>query len=155
VVALGSVLGTIEDVVDARRAIGRKVGAVGIGSFRPFPLQALREAVGHAKRVVVVEKALSVGIGGPVSANVRTALAGLDVSTYTVIAGLGGRPITQDSLHEMLELARDDDLEPLTFLDINWDVVNRELGRQQERRRSGPEAENILRDLGAVAAGPV
>jgi len=155
VVALGSVLGTIEDVVDTRRAMGRKIGAVGIGSFRPFPLEALREAVGHARRVVVLEKALSVGIGGPVSANVRTALAGLDVTTYTVIAGLGGRPITQDSLHAMLELARDDELEPLTFLDMNWDVVNRELGRRQERRRSGPEAENILRDIGTVASGPV
>ncbi len=155
VVALGSVLGTIEDVVDARRDMGRKIGAVGIGSFRPFPLEAVREAVGHAKRVVVLEKALSVGIGGPVSANVRTALAGLDVTTYTVIAGLGGRPITRQSLHDMLELARDDELEPLTFLDMNWDVVNRELGRRQERRRSGPEAENILRDIGTVAAGPV
>ncbi len=155
VVALGSVLGTIEDVVDARRDMGRKIGAVGIGSFRPFPLEALREAVGHAKRVVVLEKALSVGIGGPVSANVRTALAGLDVTTYTVIAGLGGRPITRQSLHDMLELARDDELEPLTFLDMNWDVVNRELGRRQERRRSGPEAENILRDIGTVASGPV
>jgi pyruvate ferredoxin oxidoreductase alpha subunit len=149
------VLGTIEDVVDARRDMGRKIGAVGIGSFRPFPLEALREAVGHAKRVVVLEKALSVGIGGPVSANVRTALAGLDVTTYTVIAGLGGRPITRQSLHDMLELARDDELEPLTFLDMNWDVVNRELGRRQERRRSGPEAENILRDIGTVASGPV
>ncbi|MFZ0157697.1 MAG: hypothetical protein WAL50_01600 [Kineosporiaceae bacterium] len=155
VIALGSVLGTIEDVVDARRDMGRKIGAVGIGSFRPFPLEAVRQAVGHAKRVVVLEKALSVGIGGPVSANVRTALAGLDVTTYTVIAGLGGRPITRDSLHAMLELARDDELEPLTFLDMNWDVVNRELGRRQERRRSGPEAENILRDIGTVASGPV
>ncbi len=155
VVALGSVLGTIEDVVDSRRAMGRKIGAVGIGSFRPFPLEALRAAIRHAKRVVVVEKALSVGIGGPVSTNVRTALAGLDVTTYTVIAGLGGRPITQESLHAMLELARDDDLEPLTFLDMNWDVVNRELGRQRQSRRSGPEAENILRDLGTVASGPV
>ena len=78
VVALGSVLGTIEDVVDSRRAMGRKIGAVGIGSFRPFPLEALRAAIRHAKRVVVVEKALSVGIGGPVSTNVRTALAGLE-----------------------------------------------------------------------------
>ncbi|MBK7622497.1 MAG: pyruvate ferredoxin oxidoreductase [Kineosporiaceae bacterium] len=155
VVALGSVLGTIEDVVDAERERGVSVGALGIGSFRPFPLDAVREALAGARRVVVVEKALSVGIGGPVSSNVRTALAGLDIPTTTVIAGLGGRPITRSSLHEMLAQSRADELEPLTFLDMNWDVVNRELGRQQERRRSGPEAENILRDIGTVAAGPV
>jgi hypothetical protein len=31
--------------------------------------------------------------------------------------------------------------------------VEGELGRRREKRRSGPHAENILRDLGVVAAG--
>jgi pyruvate ferredoxin oxidoreductase alpha subunit len=55
----------------------------------------------------------------------------------------------------MLLDAKADALEPLTFLDIDWDLVNRELSRQKTQRRSGPQAENLLRDLGAVAAGPV
>ena len=38
VVALGSVLGTIEDVVDELRDGGRAVGALGITCFRPWPL---------------------------------------------------------------------------------------------------------------------
>jgi pyruvate ferredoxin oxidoreductase alpha subunit len=158
VVALGSVLGTIEDVVDEARERGHRVGALGIGSFRPFPLDAVRDALRGAQRVVVLEKALAVGIGGPVAANVRMALSGSGLRTYTaytVIAGLGGRPITKASLHRMLEEARADALQPLNFLDMDWDLVNRELGRQRERRRSGPQAENILRDLGTVAAGPV
>ena len=50
---------------------------VGITSFRPFPLDAVRDALGHAQRVVVLEKALAVGIGGIVTANVRMALAGI------------------------------------------------------------------------------
>ena len=48
-----------------------------------------------------------------------------------------------------------DRLEPLTFLDMDWDVVNRELERMGASRASGPHAENILRDVGPVAAGPV
>ncbi len=155
VVALGSVLGTIEDVVDAERARGVKVGALGIGSFRPFPLDAVRKVLADAQRVVVLEKALSVGIGGPLSANIRMALSGVHLHGYTVIAGLGGRPITRASLHEMLAKAYTDSLEALTFLDLNQEMVDKELERQRERRRSGPEAENILRDMGAVAAGPV
>jgi pyruvate ferredoxin oxidoreductase alpha subunit len=155
VVALGSVLGTIEDVVDEAREQGHKVGALGIGSFRPFPLDAVRAVLAPATRVVVLEKALAVGIGGIVSANVRMALSGIQLSGYTVIAGLGGRPITKASLHRMLVEAKADALEPLTFLDIDWDLVHRELGRMKEQRRSGPQAENILRDLGTVAAGPV
>ncbi len=155
VVALGSVLGTIKDTIDELREQGVKIGAIGITSFRPFPLEAVRRAVRQARRVVVLEKALAVGIGGIVSTDVRMALAGMQLRGYTVIAGLGGRPITKASLHGLFRDAAADRLEPLTFLDMDWDVVNRELGRIDASRASGPHAENILRDLGTVAAGPV
>jgi len=155
VVALGSVLGTIQDTIDELREDGMKIGAVGITSFRPFPLEALRAELEHAERVVVLEKALAVGIGGIVSANVRMALTGIVLHGYTVIAGLGGRPITKASLRELFLAAAQDELEPLTFLDMDWDIVNRELARMASSRRSGPHAENILRDSGPVAAGPV
>ena len=155
VLALGSVLGTIEDTVDELREQGVKIGVLGISSFRPFPLDAVRAALGHAQRVVVLEKALAVGIGGIVAANVRMALAGIQLHGYTVIAGLGGRPITKASLHRLFVDAAADRLEPLTFLDMDWDVVDRELQRMRSSRTSGPHAENILRDVGPVAAGPV
>jgi pyruvate ferredoxin oxidoreductase alpha subunit len=155
VVALGSVLGTIKDTIDELREQGVKIGVVGITSFRPFPLEAVRDALGHSQRVVVLEKALAVGIGGIVAANVRMALAGIQLHGYTVIAGLGGRPITKASLRDLFTDAAADRLEPLTFLDMDWDVVNRELARMRDSRKSGPHAENILRDVGPVAAGPV
>jgi pyruvate ferredoxin oxidoreductase alpha subunit len=155
VVALGSVLGTIQDTVDEMREDGVSIGAVGITSFRPFPLAALREALGGAQRVVVLEKALAVGIGGIVTANVRMALAGIHLQGYTVIAGLGGRAITKASLRGLFTDAVADRLEPLTFLDMDWDIVNRELARMGASPGSGPHAENILRDVGPVAAGPV
>ena len=155
VVALGSVLGTIKDTVDELREQGVKIGALGITSFRPFPLDLVRAALEHARRVVVLEKALAVGIGGIVTANVRMALAGIELHGYTVIAGLGGRPITKASLHGLFAEAIADRREPLTFLDMDWDVVNRELARMDASRASGPHAENILRDVGPVAAGPV
>jgi len=155
IVALGSVLGTIGEVVDEQREQGASVGALGIGSFRPFPLDAVRAALAGAKRVIVVEKALAVGIGGIVSTNVRMALSGIQLEGHTVIAGLGGRPITRRSLHGMLAEAGAGRLAALSFLDMDWHLVERELRRQQERRLSGPHAENMLRDVGAVAAGPV
>jgi len=155
VVALGSVLGTIEDTVDELREQGERIGVLGITAFRPFPLEAVRDALGHAKRVLVLEKALAVGIGGIVSMNVRAALAGIHLHGYTVIAGLGGRPITKASLRGLFADAVADRLEPLTFLDMDWDLVNGELERIGSSRTSGPHAENILRDVGPVAAGPV
>jgi pyruvate ferredoxin oxidoreductase alpha subunit len=152
VVALGSVLGTIKDVVDTMRDEGHKVGVLGITSFRPFPLDAVRDALKGAKRVVVLEKALAVGIGGIVTSNIRMALDGINLSMYTVIAGLGGRAITRPSVRSLLDQALADSLEQLTFLDLDTDLVGRELARNRERRRSGPTAENMLRDLGAVAS---
>ena len=149
VVALGSVNGTLKDAVDEMRAKGTRVGSMSICSFRPFPLAAVRAALAHAERVVVLEKCLAVGIGGIVSDGVRKALSGLALKGYTVIAGLGGRAITRSSLIDMLERAQRDELELLNFLDLRWDVVQRELERGQVKRRAGPIAENILRDLAA------
>jgi pyruvate ferredoxin oxidoreductase alpha subunit len=152
VVALGSVLGTIKDTIDDLREEGHKIGVLGITSFRPFPTAAIGEAVRDCERVVVVEKSFAVGVGGIVSRDVRTAMRNHPHPIYAVIAGLGGRAITKDSLHQLFLTAMDDKLEALTFLDLDWNAVNRELERERITRRSGPIAENLLRDLGVVAA---
>jgi len=152
IVAMGSVLGTIKDTVDEMRAAGHKVGVLGITLFRPFPIAQVRDALHHAKRVVVLEKSLAVGLGGIVSTNVRMALSALPIDVYTVVAGLGGRPITMRSLHSLFRKAEKDDIEPVTFLDLNHEVVDKQLARERAVRRSGPAAEAILRDIGVVAA---
>lgn len=152
VVAMGSVLGTIKDTVDEMRADGHRIGVLGITSFRPFPLAQVRAALQHARRVVVLEKSLAVGIGGILATDVRMALSGIQLHGYTVVAGLGGRAITRKSLHKLFREAEQDALEHLTFLDLDWDVVNKQLERERAVRRSGPAAENILRDIGTVAS---
>jgi len=152
VVALGSVLGTIKDTVDELRDEGHRIGVLGITSFRPFPLTQVRHHLENAKRVVVLEKSLAVGIGGILSNNVRMALSGIHMHGYTVIAGLGGRAITRKSLRTLLLDAEQDQLQALTFLDLDWGAVNRMLEREKHVRRSGPIAETLLRDLGVVGA---
>jgi pyruvate ferredoxin oxidoreductase alpha subunit len=152
VVALGSVNGTIQEVIDEMRADGAAIGSVSIGAFRPFPLAVLREALRNAKRVVVIEKCLAVGLGGIVSDGVRKALSGIVLNGYTVIAGLGGRSITRDSLRRLFEDAQRDELEQVTFLDLDADLVSYELEREARLRRTGPTAEALLRRLGTVAS---
>ena len=152
VIALGSVLGTIKDTVDDLRAEGVKIGVLGITSYRPFPIEAIRAATAHVKRIVVIEKCFAVGIGGIVSRDVRSAVQSRPQQVFAVIAGLGGRAITKASLHRLLHDAMADKLELLTFLDMNWEVVNRVLAREKEQRRSGPVAEGILRDIGTVSS---
>jgi pyruvate ferredoxin oxidoreductase alpha subunit len=155
VVALGSVLGTIEDVVDTMRDEGLRVGALGISCFRPWPVAEVREALAGATRVVVVEKAFAVGAGGIVGQNVRDATRHLPVEVYDVVAGLGGRPITRASLRALLDdvLAERIDPSRLHFLDLDHELVQRELERSRHGERPGPHAEHMLRDLGTIASG--
>jgi pyruvate ferredoxin oxidoreductase alpha subunit len=156
IVALGSVLGTIEDVVDELRERGERAGALAIRCFRPWPMDEVRAALGTARRVVVVEKAFAVGVGGIVGQNVRLALDGQAVPprVHDVIAGLGGRPVTSAALHRIVADVLEGRAGRTTFLDLDTDVVERELRRGREDDRPGPHAENILRDIGIVAGGP-
>ena len=68
---------------------------------------------------------------------------------HSVIAGLGGRPITSAWLHRVFRRAEAQPWEGAHFLDLNEDIVGKELHRVRKVRRSGPTAENLLRRLGA------
>ena len=164
IIALGSVLGTVKDTIDELREDGIRVGALGITSFRPFPVQSVRAVLAggcRPRRLVVLERALAPGSGGIVTADVRAALAAADVSpsrpggpiVSTVVAGLGGRPVTRKSLCAMLLDAKRGELPPFSFLDLQSGLVEAELARMSATRRSGPTAENLLRHLGVAASG--
>ena len=152
VVALGSILGTIKDTIDEMRADGIRIGVLGITCFRPWPQAAVRTALERARRVVVLEKSLAVGLGGIVSSNVHNSLAVPTTPVHTLIAGLGGRSITRASLHGAFAEAIAGLLEPVSFLDLDGAAVDRVLAREREVRRSGPIAEAVLRGMGAPGA---
>ena len=126
IVASGSVLGTIKDAIDGLNVQGCRSGAVGITCYRPFPVQTLREALRNARRIVVIDRALSAGNGGMLSADVRLAV-GDDTPVHSVVAGLGGRPIMRRSLERMLLQADQDALPLLSFLDLDESAISRDL----------------------------
>ena len=158
IVALGSVLGTIQDVIDELRDAGHNVGALGITCFRPWPREELRAALAGASRVVVLEKAFAVGAGSIVGGELRLALADTPTEVHDVIAGLGGRSITKASLHVLLETAMAGGLGPLTFLDLDRDLVERELermgtvGNAADAADSANYTSRALRELVTVGA---
>ena len=154
VVAMGSVCGTIKDTIDEMRDDSIRIGLVTIVSFRPFPVDVLRNALAAAKDVVVIEKSIAVGMGGQLADNVGAAIRNLPRAPrlHSAVAGLGGRPITRGSLHHLFRQAALQPWEGTHFLDLNERVVGREIHRKRKSRRSGPTAENILRQL-AIATG--
>jgi pyruvate ferredoxin oxidoreductase alpha subunit len=125
VIAMGSVLGTLRAIEPRLRADGVDLHLIGLGAFRPFPSAALAKAIGQASRVVVFDRAIQVGIGGVLSGAVRRAMKGSPAPLHSVAAGLGGRPITEDSLAGIVRRAHTGDLGDLTFMDLRDDVIEK------------------------------
>ncbi len=117
----------------ARR--GSAIGALGDQVLPPLPAGGGARGAGRrASGSSCSRRRSRSAIGGIVSANVRLALSGIELHGYTVIAGLGGRPITKTSLRGLFADAVADRLEPLSFLDLDWDRVEAELQRMRGGR---------------------
>src|SRR3989338_787001 len=105
IVAMGSVCGTIKDVVDNLRSKGKKVGLLKLVTYRPFPAEAIYRALKDIPRVAVLEKAISIGSYSPLLSDVRSVFSGKKKSPVTsgFVIGLGGRDITIDSIKEVFK----------------------------------------------------
>jgi pyruvate ferredoxin oxidoreductase alpha subunit/phenylglyoxylate dehydrogenase alpha subunit len=67
IVTIGSMTGAGKDAVDLAREAGEKVGLIKIKTVRPFPVQALRQALSKVNAVGVVDRSVSFGWNcGPV-----------------------------------------------------------------------------------------
>jgi len=94
-VALGSLAYQLRDVADMLREEGVRAGVCGIRLYRPFPDEAVVEALAKAKGVIVFEKALSYGNEGALCGDIKAALYRCDQRPFVrnYIVGLGGREI--------------------------------------------------------------
>ena len=105
IVAMGSVCGTVKDVIDGMRSKGKKVGLLKIVTYRPFPINAIYQALKNTPKVAVLEKAVSLGSYGPLLSEVRSIFCGKKKSPSIsgFVIGLGGRDITVDSIKEVFK----------------------------------------------------
>lgn len=106
VISMGSILGTIKDVVDQYRAKGEKIGVLKVRSFRPFPVEQIREAIKNAHAVVVLDKNISIGTNeGALFTETKSCLYNSNIRVpvmgYTV--GHGGRDIRIESIAKIIE----------------------------------------------------
>jgi pyruvate ferredoxin oxidoreductase alpha subunit len=99
IVAMGSVCGTIKDVIDSLRDEGEKIGLLKLRVFRPFPTQEMKEVLEKASKVAVLDKNISFGMGGVLYNNIK---AKTNADAYGFIAGLGGRDITPEYIKEIV-----------------------------------------------------
>jgi len=100
VIGSGSTMGTTAVVVDELREKGVKAGLVKVRMFRPFPAEAIAEAVKNAKALAVLDRAETFSNqGGPLFLETKAALYGRQTPICDYIYGLGGRDISTDHIH--------------------------------------------------------
>ncbi|HEU4742557.1 MAG TPA: hypothetical protein VFS50_13265 [Meiothermus sp.] len=103
IVVMGSTAGTTKDTIDRLREKGEKVGLLKLRLFRPFPAQAIREALIHVPKVAVLDRAMSLGGFPPLFAEVSAALYGSPVGLQSYVYGLGGREIYGEDLERVFD----------------------------------------------------
>jgi pyruvate ferredoxin oxidoreductase alpha subunit len=106
--AMGSVVGTIKDVIDKARSQGIKVGLIKVRTFRPFPAEAIRSAVSDAAIVVTLDKNISVGLNeGALFTEVKSCLYNSDINVPVMgfMLGHGGRDIPMSTIQMIIDKA--------------------------------------------------
>lgn len=104
VVMIGSAAGTAKDAIDQLRDQGEKVGLLKIRLYRPFPGEAIAEALKNVKAVAVMDRAEGYSNqGGPLGADVMSALfrARSQALAVNYIYGLGGRDVRVEHIEEV------------------------------------------------------
>ena len=106
IVTLGGMTGAGKDAVDIARDAGEKVGLIKIKTFRPFPLQAMLQALSKVKAVGVMDRSVSFGWNaGPVYQETLSALYHLKerIPAISFIGGLAGADITENDFGRVIE----------------------------------------------------
>jgi pyruvate/2-oxoacid:ferredoxin oxidoreductase alpha subunit len=102
VLSMGTIGSTAKRAVDILRARGQRVGAVRVRMFRPLPTEAIRRVFGGRKRIVVIDRDISIGFGGILWGEVR-ALAEPGALVQNYLAGMGGGDIRPEHVTGMVE----------------------------------------------------
>jgi len=106
---MGSIVGTIKDVIDKLRANGVKVGLLKVRSFRPFPVKAIHNVIKDAKVVVALDKNISIGLNeGALFTETKASLYNtkIDVPVIGFMIGQGGRDIPVETIENIIDEAK-------------------------------------------------
>ncbi len=106
IVTIGGMTGAGKDAVDLARETGEKVGLIKVKTFRPYPKEAMLQAVSKVKAVGIVDRAVSFGWNaGPVYQEMLSTLYHMEnrIPAVSFIGGLAGADITEDHFATVIE----------------------------------------------------
>jgi pyruvate/2-oxoacid:ferredoxin oxidoreductase alpha subunit len=105
----GTVTSTSRIVIQKLNEKGVSVAGIKIKRFRPFPSEEIYEEIKRAKKVAVIDRNLSAGVGGIFAHELRASLYAREKrpQVFGFVSGLGGRDITPDLIEEAIQYTVD------------------------------------------------
>ena len=105
----GTVTSTSRVVIQKLVGKGVSIAGIKIKRFRPFPSKEIFEEIKGAKKLVVIDRNLSAGVGGIFAQELRASLYAREErpQVFGFISGLGGRDITPDLIEEAIQYTMD------------------------------------------------
>ncbi len=125
IIAMGSIVGTMRaGMADFADTAGH-ARLIALRSFRPFPTRSLREAVAGLDHLIVIDRAISPGLGGILGTEVSAALAGMEgaprVSNHAL--GLGGRDVPETIYADLMATVHDPDAPAFSIFDAEMEKL--------------------------------
>jgi pyruvate ferredoxin oxidoreductase alpha subunit len=107
---LGSMMRTARFAAERLRERGEQVGVLELHAFRPFPEDAVRDALRGVQTVVVLDRDIGYGTAGMVYPDVTRALyhTYLRPRALNCIIGTGGKDVTPETIERCVSLAREE-----------------------------------------------
>ena len=106
---MGSFSETAKIVIDERQSRGESIGLVRLRLWRPFPFEEFRQALKSAETLIVFDRSISSGMGGPVFSEVKAALYDEEKRprVVNIIGGLGGRDMPVKDFEYVIDRGRE------------------------------------------------
>jgi len=103
IVTAGSITSTARVAIKALREKGYRVGLLKLRLFRPFPVEAIQQALIGKKKIGVIDRNISLGGGGIFCQELRAALVHSPDHPliFSYIAGIGGTDVNPEVIEKI------------------------------------------------------
>jgi pyruvate/2-oxoacid:ferredoxin oxidoreductase alpha subunit len=104
IVTAGSITSTARVAIKALREKGSRVGLLKLRLFRPFPVEAIQQALIGKKKIGVIDRNISLGGGGIFCQELRAALVHSPDHPliFSYIAGIGGTDVNPEVIEKIV-----------------------------------------------------
>ena len=150
IVAMGSVVETIKEVIDVLVAKGEKVGVISVHLYRPFSAKYLFNVLPKSvKKIAVLDRTKEIGTREPLYLDVLSVLKDTDIKLIGGRYGIASKDTAPNQIKAVYdELAKDNPKEEFT-IGINDDVTHLSLDVDPDFKVDGTYTSCLFWGLGS------